>query len=434
MIDKLIEILKTYQDVDYKIVEHGLSRIESYFVKKESEINRCVDSVHTYVTVYKAFSQDGNEYRGSFQTEIHPAATMEEIKSGIAEAVHAAGFVKNKTYPLVNPKELADFTMPLAFSKQNPSQNMYKTLADLKNAVYAEDCHENGYLSYSEFFICQNDIRILNSLDVDVSYRYYSTNFETAVNWKESKEIEVTTAYTMANGKAELLQEHIKELFIIAENKPKAIPTKAIDGINVLLSGECLKEFFSYYYANANASSVYTKMSTFKVGDHLQGDAKGDRIHMTLDPYLAGSTHSCPYDQDGLPLEKVEVISQGKLLQYFGNTRFSSYLGIKPTGSIENFIIDGGTMKRGKMLEKPYLELLSFSDFQMDSVTGDFGSEIRLGFYFDGEKITPVTGGSISGNIKNVQSNMRLSIETIQYDNYVGPKTVLMKDVTIAGA
>jgi len=76
---------------------------------------------------------------------------------------------------------------------------------------------------------------------------------------------------------------------------------------------------------------------------------------------------------------------------------------------------------------------VSFSDFQVNPVTGDFISEIRLGFYFDGKKTAPVTGGSITGSITKVQDTMRMSTEQKQYNSYLGPATISITNATISG-
>ena len=85
------------------------------------------------------------------------------------------------------------------------------------------------------------------------------------------------------------------------------------------------------------------------------------------------------------------------------------------------------------MKASPYIELVSFSDFQMDTMTGDFGGEIRLGWYFDGENTVSITGGSISGNIKEVEKEMYFSSETQKLNNFLGPKTIELSNVSLAG-
>ncbi len=68
----------------------------------------------------------------------------------------------------------------------------------------------------------------------------------------------------------------------------------------------------------------------------------------------------------------------------------------------------------------------------MNEMTGDFGGEIRLGNYFDGNSIIPVSGGSISGNIKDAQKTMLFSLETNQIDNYICPKAIKFCGIKVA--
>jgi predicted Zn-dependent protease len=223
-------------------------------------------------------------------------------------------------------------------------------------------------------------------------------------------------------------------MLTLAKNKALATSTPPLKKSTVLLSGEPVQEFLNYYYIQANANSVYNKVSTFKTGDKVQGDnVEGDYINITLDPQLENSTASCPYDSDGLALRKVVLYTDGVINKLWGNKRFSYYLNTEPTGDIRNILVQGGSKTIAEMKESPYLELVAFSDFQMDTLTGDFAGEIRLGWYFDGTTTIPVTGGSISGNIKDVQSKMYLSKETVQNNNFVGPKTLQLFEVSVAG-
>ncbi len=69
----------------------------------------------------------------------------------------------------------------------------------------------------------------------------------------------------------------------------------------------------------------------------------------------------------------------------------------------------------------------------MDAMTGDFGGEFRLGIYFDGEKEIPVTLGSVSANLKEVQNELYLSKEVVKSNNYIGPKFIKFNNINIAG-
>jgi len=426
MLNILIENLKTFDDVEYLIKETKTQRVESYNIKKQTEMNREVETTLIVLTLYVTFEEEGKKYRGSYSTEIHPGTDTETLKTIISEGVYAAGFVKNAFFPLVEPT-------PATLSK-NQDLDIAATLVDLQTGFHECDNHTKGHISYSEFFVTRSDVRILNSNGVDVSFTTYTAFVETAVHMPSGdKEIEITEAYRFSVDDNSLsnLKARVDELFAVAEKKSKAKPTPSVGDINILLSGECLSTFFSYYLNCSSAQMVYRQLSTFKEGTDVQGGGDSDRICMILDPLMKGSSLSRGYDDHGFPLASQKIIENGKLLKFWGDTRFASYLEIPPTGIINNIKIEGGTAT--SLRDEPYLELVSFSDFQVDPVTGDFGSEIRLGYYFDGKTTTPITGGSISGNMAKVQDGLKMSVETRQYNNYHGPATICMRGASISG-
>jgi len=435
MLDTLLTTLKHIDEVEYLITQTKTSRVESYNIKQQSEMAREVEVTQLMLTLYVVFEEDGQKYRGSYSTEIHPDTSEEELCKIIEQGVFAAGFVKNAYYPLAMPTP-ADRTTPQDI-------DIAKTLSDLQATFHAQNKQADiagpiaPHLCYSEFFITRDDKRVINSNGVDITYTTYTGFIETAIHAPGSgKEIEICEAYNFsldpATNKA-MLEARLAKLFSTAAQKAIAKPTPQVGDINILLSGECLETFFSYYRSLANARLVYQQLSTFKEGTYVQGSNSCDRITLTLDPALPSSSLSRPYDDDGLPLTAHTIIQDGKLLKYSGDTRFASYLDIAPTGNIINMCVSGGTATDAQLKSEPYLELVSFSDFQVNPVTGDFGSEIRLGYYYDGTAIIPLTGGSISGNMANVHDTLRMSVSKAQYNNYHGPATISLRGATISG-
>lgn len=98
----------------------------------------------------------------------------------------------------------------------------------------------------------------------------------------------------------------------------------------------------------------------------------------------------------------------------------------------EGLAYSDGSKTINELKEEAYLEIAAFSDFTVDSLTGNFGGEIRLAWYFDGSKVIPVTGGSISGNIMELQKELYLSKELQRDNNFIGPKAIKLINVTIS--
>lgn len=431
MIEKIKEILLNVNDLDgWKINEKRIESKELFFVKKELDMNRVKDVHHIKVTVYKDFEEDGKKYRGSSTTTIHPTMEREDIENSIKNALYAAGFVKNEYYPLVEPKVEIQPVMENRFSKE-PLSNWMPRLAD---EIFRVDKYNNGWINSAELFLDKINTRILNSEGVDASYETYRGELEFITNWKEDEEVELYKDIIFSDYEEGLIEESVDEMLNICKDKALAKPTPILKNVAVILSGEPVKEFFNYYYEQAEARSVYEQASTAKLDKNIQGDeVKGDKINISLDPFVHNSAASAPYDEDGLRLSRVSLYEDGILKRYWGNTRFSHYLGIKPTGNIRNILVDGGSRTLQEIKQGEYLEIKVFSDFQMDTLTGDFAGEIRLGWYFDGEKTIPVTGGSISGNINDVHREMYLSKELQKINNFSGPKSIKLINVSIAG-
>lgn len=432
MIEKIKEILSNVNGIDgWKINEKIVESKELFFIKKELDMNRAKDVHHINLTVYKDFEENGKKYRGSSTTAIHPTMNEEEIKNAIIDAVYAAGFVKNEYYPLVEPEMETQYMMENNFRKDAMSNWMSR----LSDEIFIADKYNNGWINSAELFLNKISIRIMNSEGVDVSYETYNGELELITNWKEEgEEVELYKDIVFSDYDEKLIVGSVDEMLKSSRDKAIAKATPKLKGVPVILSGEPVKEFLNYYYSKASARSIYEHTSTVKIDDNIQGDdVKGDKVNIILDPYLENSIYSSPYDEDGFRLSKVSLYEDGVLKRYWGNTRFSHYLDIKPTGIIRNVIVDGGSKTIEEMKDGAYLELKVFSDFQMDPLTGDFAGEIRLGWYNDGDKIVPVTGGSISGNINEVHKEMFLSKELQKINNFYGPSFIKLINVNIAG-
>ncbi|EOD01182.1 metallopeptidase TldD-related protein [Caldisalinibacter kiritimatiensis] len=431
MLDKIKNILSQIKEIDdWSIIEKKVESSELFFIKKELDMNRGKKVHHFKVTVYKDFNQDGKKYKGSSTINIHPTMNESEIKTALEKAAFAAKFVKNEFYSLVEPSE----EKPINVESKFENGQFSDWLPKLTDAIYKEDVHDNGAINSAELFLNKIYTRNVNSKGLDVNYTKYKGELEFITNWKEqSEEIELYKDIKFADFAPEMISEKVKEMLLFSKQKAIAKPTPSLNKIPVILTGEPIQEFLNYYYIQSNGRYVYEGISTLKLNENVQGDSvEGDLISLRLDPNLKNSTESAPYDKFGTLLKPVSIIKKGILNKYWADNRYAQYIGINPTGEINNIVFEGGSKSVKDFKQKPYLELIAFSDFQMNPLTGDFGGEIRLGFYFNGKETIPVTGGSISGNINEVKQKMYLSKEIQENNNFVGPKSIQLFNVTIA--
>ena len=169
-------------------------------------------------------------------------------------------------------------------------------------------------------------------------------------------------------------------------------------------------------------------MSDYDVSYNIQKkSSKADLLTIRLEPTLKNSTKGSPFDNDGVALKKLPIIEKGVVKNLWGSNDKSQYLNKQVHGNYSNIVVNAGTLVNDDLADENYLEIISLSDFSIDPITGDFGSEIRLAYlYSKGKERQIVTGGSISGNVNLSLDTVRFTNETIQHNNYIGPRKVML--------
>ena len=90
-------------------------------------------------------------------------------------------------------------------------------------------------------------------------------------------------------------------------------------------------------------------------------------------------------------------------------------------------------IRRPDALSLPHVEVIDFSWFTPDEITGDFSSEIRLGYLVEGDRRTPFKGGALVGNVLDALANARWSAETGFFGDYQGPHIARFASLRVAG-
>lgn len=431
MIEKIINMLKKKNIAAYKISERITESSELFFVKQNLDMDRAKNVHHYKITVYTDYEENGVKYRGDSTANLYPAMTDEEIENVIEKAAVASRYVKNPYYPLPNKK--------FECREKNNSDFSGNTLDYWSNEIakimYSCDNYDKGGINSCEIFVNKNYTHIINSEGIDVNAVDYDCMVEFVINWKENgEETELYKCLDFSNLIPKELIRQINEMITISKERAIAVKTPAIDKASVILTKEAVKSLFEFYYSKCSAQAVYNQESTWKINDQVQGNqVKGDKISLSLDPFMDNSTDWACFDESGYPLEPVTLIEYGTLKRYMADIRYAHYLNIEPTGTIRNFRVSAGKTSIDNLKKDPYLEVAAFSDFTVDGVSGSFGGEIRLAWYYDGNRVIPVTGGSITGNINQLHNEMYLSKEIIQINNFEGPMAVKLLNVTVTG-
>jgi predicted Zn-dependent protease len=422
MLEAILKELKYNNIQEYIITENKLESIELYFIKKDLEMSRKKKLKEYNVRVFNDFSENGIDYKGDATVKIHSSTSKDELSKIIRDAYFSASFVKNKIYSLPE-----GFNGKVEENNNISKITLEESAMEVKKTLYKYDDLAKGFINSAEIFIEKNDKRIISSNGADAKYRQYSVNGEFITQWIENQDIEIYNQFSYDDLPGEELSLKVKEALETAKYRDKSREPLKSGKYNLILSEDSVIEILNYYISQSKTAFVYNKYSNFSVGDLLQGKGvRGDKLNLIL-------TSNVPVDDNGKRLIDTVLLEDGELKTLHGNFKFADYLNVPKTGDYNCAVLKGGSASFDEMFQEGDIHILRFSDFQMNPLTGDFGGEIRLGLLKKGNELIPFTGGSLSANIKELQTDITLSKELYSNNSYTTPKAIKFKGVEISG-
>ena len=424
MLDTIKKLLNEAGVAAWELSEVRTKGWEFYFIRHALDQHRVRDVTHITVKVYQLI-EDG-QYLGSASCEIAPTADEAELRARIADLAYRATLVKNKPYSLRGP-EAAEPAAEAPIDVDAIARDFLRSLREIPETA-GEDL--NSY----EIFVTAKTRRFLNSAGVDVSESYPESMLEAVVNARrEGHEIELYRNYRSGSCDVEGLKRDLLRTMRYGRDRLLARPTPALEKADVLFTGRDAVPLYKYFADRLNAAMVYRKMSDWKLGEPV-ADFRGDRPSLAALRELPNSSRNRRYDQEGAPIRDTVLLEDGVAKNYLGGRMFAAYLGLEQAFIPTNLAASGGTHSAAELQAGRCLEVVEFSDFQVDSLTGDLFGEIRLAYWHDGETVTPVTGGSLSGSMLELAGEMHFSRESAQYDNWRIPAATRIGGVTVTGA
>jgi len=424
MIERITKLLqKNKQLFGWNIIETKKDSYQLFFIKQDLDMNREVNVTEYQITI---FTKEKNKM-GQVSFGIFPSMSDEEIDAKINEQIGYCKYTLNDQFNL--PKYST--VKPNSKEKGFNGKSLKEAAFIVADSIFEADKYDKGYINSTEIFINNEEVRYVDSNENDFVDVSQVGQIEFVVTWADNgEEIELYKFVNFNTLDGVYIQKVANNMLVEASNRIKAVKTPALNNTKLVLPISYAKEYFWHFADLANTDMIYSHMSNAKVKDDLaKGSIKNDKMTITLEPNLKGSTKNRVFDNEGLVLKKLNIIRNDVVTNLWGSNAKSQYLGKAPNGTFRNIIVAGGSLTEDDLDDENYLEVVSLSGFEIDSVTGDFGSEIRLGYLHQKGKVTIVTGGSVSGNVNDSISTVLFSKETEQDNNYLGPKKVLLDKV-----
>ena len=438
MLNSIIRSLQTRTDLKEWSVRHILTRgVQLYAVPAAVEAKRAIDGERYSITVLQHHAaQDGSITCGSGNVTLLPG---DDIERAIDAATLIAGLVQNPLYTFPAAADLPEVPLADTSYQANPSATLDELYARLKQAVAQ---HPQVRMTAAEIAGEETTTHLLNSRGIDATQVGTQIDIEwVLIGRSGEQEVESFVELTRRRAADIDVEDEVNCRARHTIDLLTATPPPTYEG-PVVLRAATLAGFVNSgdfiqggpFQTLASGSAKYARITTWEIGQSIfRGEVKGDPLTLWANRQLPYGTHANCFDEEGLPAMRVEVIKDNLLRQFTASQRYADYLALPPTGAFGNIEVAAGCTPAATLLAEPHLEIVSFSWFNPNPITGDFASEIRLGYRVDGERRTPFRGGMLVGNVFDALANVRWSSETGFYGDYLGPTTARFGQLKVAG-
>lgn len=437
---KIIEALNQQKAIDqWRILGQKSTSYQLYVIGSMVDCVRKVITNKYHVTIFcRHDSVMGHTHLTVLEHE------FESLDRRLESAIFTAKRVSNPCFELPGP----DYTP--AVETFDPSLT-----ADIEDVLFIrladriiDGVEREPYvrLSASEYFLELNDLHLVNSRGVDVDWKQSEISFDgILLSGDMGEEVEVHF-----EPRARRLQELDLESIIRTQSQFARDARHAVlppsGKYPVALSGEALTQIFAPIIHHTSGDCQYRRSSRFKPGQpiYAKDDPLGDSLTMISNGFLPFGLRTAPVDHDGIPAGRHEIIRDGLFMKPWCSKQSADYLGLEPTGEIANLEIPIGNHPRSTLLSDrgPVLQVQEFSALMPDVISGNFAAEIRFGYLHDKGCVTPVRGGSISGNLLDGFNDAYFSTEARQgqyglslssFGTYSGPETIRFESFQVSG-
>lgn len=435
--------VNSFENKKYNVYVESDYRIESILNSSRKE--------HIF-TIYANFK---NDLMGTNSFTLGESESVEKFKKELNDAIFICSQSKNKKYELPKKEDLN-----VDDSNINYSNFYSKKFEDDFNSNSLALFYENKLNIFKKLIDEKNDdnFRIkLNTIEFLNSFSNSSLKTSNQINKNTKKgsvylEFVLTVVNTKNNENSEyIVYENINDLysfnfkeFFEESINAAIIATKksTVDNFTgkVILSNTACVDFFTpdltmnSLIGHCSSRLKFLGISKFEKNKQII-NSKKDKITIYSNSLLSENAASSAYDSDGISAKKTLLIENSIFKNYFASKQYADYLGIQATGPMGVIEIESGSKSYDKLFEDndEIIEILSFSSFVPDLVSGDFSAEIRLGNKIINGKKTPFKGGLFSGNIFDLFEEVELSSEKIEKVGYLGPKTIKFHKGNIVG-
>ena len=437
MLNQIVDALKQRSDLAGWTVRHVQTRgTQVYAVPQGIESQRAVDGERYLIDVLRNTSTaEGSPAMGSGDASLLPG---DDINHAIDQATLVAGLVANPVHGLPGPAAFPDIPLCDADLQKDAYTVMQGVMERIRVAAVK---HADVRLTAAECFGEIHTTHLVNSRGIDAEQESTQIDIEFVLHSqkgdRESETFDAMTRRRVADlGLEDVIEDHVRyTLDSLEADTPASWQGPVVlrdDALTIFMAGDNLNG--SVIQTLASAASKYAGISPWEVGRPVfRDEVKGDSFTVWANRSMPFGSASDRFDAEGLPAQRVELIRENEFAAFAASQRYADYLQIPASGAFGNIELPAGKTSAAALLAEPHVEIVQFSWFNPDPITGDFATEIRFGYLVQNGKRKPFRGGQLVGNYMDALADVRWSAETGFFGTYLGPHTARFNELKIAG-
>ena len=213
----------------------------------------------------------------------------------------------------------------------------------------------------------------------------------------------------------------------------------------VVFEAPVAKSLLGHILDAVSGDTVYRKASF--LADQLGEAVANPQVTIIDDGLRPGGFGTSPFDDEGTPSRRTEVIRNGVLESYLLNCYTARKLDLKTTGNASrglagnpgvgpgNFMIEPGSASGEEIVGSvgSGLYVTELLGFGVNLVTGDY-SRGAAGFWIENGKLAyPVSEVTIAGNLKQILRDIEEIGSDLDFRGAVVAPTIKIRQMTVAG-
>jgi PmbA protein len=215
----------------------------------------------------------------------------------------------------------------------------------------------------------------------------------------------------------------------------------------VLFTPYAAVNFLEVFISSFSADSVQKGKSLLKgkTGESVASEA----FTLTDDGLLAGGLGTAPFDDEGVPTSRKNLIQDGRLKGFLYDVYSAAKEGVSSTGNgvrggygstphvgPTNLYVVKGQLSRDQIIEKmgTGLEIMEIMGMHTaNPISGDFSVGVSGLWIENGKPSHPVRGGAIAGNFIDLLKKVDTIGGDLRFYGAVGSPSLLISDLSVSG-